>query len=536
MIPAVRGARVPHGSGLKQYRAEVTAVSRCPGSGRVVEAPRADLHADDEGRHRATPPTFDETVDLVGRGLAERLREISIALYERGPIAAERGILADEVRVRVRGRRADPDRRGADPDSSRFWPADGYRAGRVQPSFDKQFVRDWLDASGWDHEPPAPDLPAEVVERTSLKYREAYERVTASPFDHYRHLSGVTRAATPGADAPLELPDGSTRERAVRGPGSAQAGPARPPGQGGRGIAAGHGVDERERRARRPTRRAHDRGRSEEAAQAQVQEMAARLLSNPVIEEFQVLAGRAGGPLSAMSVDRRPRIGVVTFPGSLDDATRSARWRHGRGGASALWHADRDLRGVDAVILPGGFSYGDYLRCGAIARFAAIMDEVRAFAEAGGPSSGSATGSRSCATGAAAGRADPESAAPLRVSMGGRPRRDLRLAARRTWSPGRSAGAGQHGEGQFVASAGDLDRIERDGLVVFSILLARGATDEAQPQRRLERDRRAPQRGGNVVGLMPHPEHAVDPDVGATAAQPMFASLLSSTLARVSAA
>ena len=85
-----------------------------------------------------------------------------------------------------------------------------------------------------------------------------------------------------------------------------------------------------------------------------------------------------------MSVDRRPRIGVVTFPGSLDDrdALRAVRVMGGVG--VGLWHADRDLRGVDAVILPGGFSYGDYLRSGAIARFAAIMDEVRGFAEAGG--------------------------------------------------------------------------------------------------------------------------------------------------------
>jgi phosphoribosylaminoimidazole-succinocarboxamide synthase len=78
------------------------------------------------------------------------------------------------------------------PDSSRFWPADGYRPGRVQPSFDKQFVRDWLDASGWDHEPPAPELPGEVIERTSMKYREAYELIAAAPFDYYLHLSGVT--------------------------------------------------------------------------------------------------------------------------------------------------------------------------------------------------------------------------------------------------------------------------------------------------------------------------------------------------------
>ncbi len=140
----------------------------------------------------------------MGRGLAERLREISIALYERGAeIAAERGILLADTKFEFGF--ADGELMLIDevltPDSSRFWPADGYRAGRAQPSFDKQFVRDWLDASGWDHEPPAPDLPAEVVERTSLKYREAYERVAASPFDHYRHLSGVTSSGDAATDA-----------------------------------------------------------------------------------------------------------------------------------------------------------------------------------------------------------------------------------------------------------------------------------------------------------------------------------------------
>ena len=86
-----------------------------------------------------------------------------------------------------------------------------------------------------------------------------------------------------------------------------------------------------------------------------------------------------------MSEGRRPRVGVITFPGSLDDrdAVRAVGFMGGEG--VALWHAERDLRGVDAVILPGGFTYGDYLRCGAIARFAPIMDEVRVFAEGGGP-------------------------------------------------------------------------------------------------------------------------------------------------------
>src|SRR5207247_3904331 len=88
-------------------------------------------------------------------------------------------------------------------------------------------------------------------------------------------------------------------------------------------------------------------------------------------------AGDGGGPVT--------RVGVVTFPGSLDDrdALRAVGYMGGEG--VSLWHADRDLRGVDAVILPGGFSYGDYLRTGAIARFAPVMEAVREFAEGGGP-------------------------------------------------------------------------------------------------------------------------------------------------------
>ncbi len=71
------------------------------------------------------------------------------------------------------------------PDSSRFWPADEYRPGRAQPSFDKQYVRDWLDASGWDHSPPGPELPPDVVARTRAKYVEAYERLAGEPFERW---------------------------------------------------------------------------------------------------------------------------------------------------------------------------------------------------------------------------------------------------------------------------------------------------------------------------------------------------------------
>ena len=142
------------------------------------------------------PLTPEEAAELVGTGLYERLREVSIALYQRifqrsfgaGVIVADtklefgfdRGtkelILIDEV---------------ATPDSSRFWPAEAYAPGRPQPSFDKQYVRDWLDATGWDHEPPPPALPDDVVEATAAKYRDAYERISGETFDAYRTRMGV---------------------------------------------------------------------------------------------------------------------------------------------------------------------------------------------------------------------------------------------------------------------------------------------------------------------------------------------------------
>jgi phosphoribosylaminoimidazole-succinocarboxamide synthase len=77
------------------------------------------------------------------------------------------------------------------PDSSRFWPQEGFSPGRSQPSFDKQYVRDWLDSSGWDHSPPPPDLPQEVVNATSARYIDAYERITGRPFDSWsKEVSG----------------------------------------------------------------------------------------------------------------------------------------------------------------------------------------------------------------------------------------------------------------------------------------------------------------------------------------------------------
>src|SRR5262245_435682 len=233
--------------------------------------------------------------------------------------------------------------------------------------------------------------------------------------------------------------------------------------------------------------------------------------------------------------DRPPRVGVVTFPGSLDDrdALRAVRFMGGEG--VALWHAERDLKGVDAVILPGGFSYGDYLRCGAIARFAPVMDEVRVFAEAGGPVVGICNGFQIlCEAGLLPG-------ALIR-------NRQLRFVCR--WVDVRVETSAspltgelvpgdvlkvpvKHGEGQFVASAADLARIEGERLVVLRYCTPAGEpADDANPNGASNAIAGIRNDAGNVVGLMPHPEHAVDPDVGATGGQPMFASLLSIALAR----
>jgi phosphoribosylaminoimidazole-succinocarboxamide synthase len=131
---------------------------------------------------------------LVGVGLAERLKELTLTIYERAAaIALGRGIILADTKFEFGF--CDGELILIDevctPDSSRFWPVDGYAPGGPQPSFDKQYVRDWLDATGWDREPPAPALPDEVVEQTAGRYREAYERLSGEPFDRYRERMGV---------------------------------------------------------------------------------------------------------------------------------------------------------------------------------------------------------------------------------------------------------------------------------------------------------------------------------------------------------
>ena len=131
---------------------------------------------------------FEGAVELIGdRSLAERVRDVSLELYRfAADHARERGIILADTKFEL-GLDADEALTLGDevctPDSSRFWPADQYEPGRSQPSFDKQYVRDWASSTGWDRTPPAPAIPDDVVARTREKYVEAFERITGEPFD-----------------------------------------------------------------------------------------------------------------------------------------------------------------------------------------------------------------------------------------------------------------------------------------------------------------------------------------------------------------
>jgi len=141
--------------------------------------------------------SFDDVVGRLGGEEAEILRDLSMKIYRRAVgHAAERGILIADTKFEfgrlVAGESPRQERRDNDiilidealtPDSSRFWPRDGYAPGRPQPSFDKQFVRDYLEQIGWNKEPPAPSLPAEIAEATSTRYREAFRRLTGCELD-----------------------------------------------------------------------------------------------------------------------------------------------------------------------------------------------------------------------------------------------------------------------------------------------------------------------------------------------------------------
>lgn len=217
------------------------------------------------------------------------------------------------------------------------------------------------------------------------------------------------------------------------------------------------------------------------------------------------------------------RVGVVTFPGTLDDRDAAGAVRLAGGDAVALWHEDEDLRGVDAVILPGGFSYGDYLRCGAVAHLAPVMRAVSRFAADGGPVLGICNGFQVLC------EARLLPGALLRnehLRFVSRPVPVIVERADTPFSSGYSDGQQlvlpvKHGEGRFVADALTLDALDAEGRVVFRY--APGSNPNGS-----ERDIAGITNAGrNVVGLMPHPEHAVDAVLSeGTDGLAMFAGLL----------
>ena len=130
--------------------------------------------------------SFEETVSRIGQSLAERLRDTSLALYQRAAEhAAEHGIIIADTKFEfgMLGKDLIWIDEALTPDSSRFWPSEQYAPGKPQPSFDKQYVRDYLERIGWNKQPPAPALPPDVVAATREKYREAYQRITGHALD-----------------------------------------------------------------------------------------------------------------------------------------------------------------------------------------------------------------------------------------------------------------------------------------------------------------------------------------------------------------
>jgi phosphoribosylformylglycinamidine synthase len=222
------------------------------------------------------------------------------------------------------------------------------------------------------------------------------------------------------------------------------------------------------------------------------------------------------------------RIGVVTFPGSLDDRDAARAVRVAGGEAVSLWHADADLHGVDAVVLPGGFSYGDYLRCGAIARFAPVMTPLIDAAKGGLPILGICNGFQVLCE--------------SHLLPGALVRNDhlhficrdqkLRIESTSTaWTTDFEVGQEiviplKNGEGGYVADEKTLDQLEGEGRIVARYL-------DLNPNGSRRDIAGITNERGNVVGLMPHPEHAVEALTGPTTdGLGFFTSVLTSLVNR----
>ena len=230
------------------------------------------------------------------------------------------------------------------------------------------------------------------------------------------------------------------------------------------------------------------------------------------------------------------RVGVVTFPGSLDDRDALRALRLAGADAVSLWHGDHDLKGVDALVLPGGFSYGDYLRCGAIAAHSPIMSEVMEAAKKGLPVLGICNGFQILV------EAGLLPGGLIRNDHGDFICRDQRLRVENTetaWTNQFEQNQEitiplKNDEGGFIADEETLKRIEGENLVVFRYV-------DVNPNGSLHDIAGLRDESGRVVGLMPHPEHAVEPGFGPDTDEAMksgtdgltlFTSVLQSMVAR----
>ncbi|HUH06683.1 MAG TPA: phosphoribosylformylglycinamidine synthase subunit PurQ [Egibacteraceae bacterium] len=220
------------------------------------------------------------------------------------------------------------------------------------------------------------------------------------------------------------------------------------------------------------------------------------------------------------------RIGVVRFPGSCDD--RDAVYAVEVIGAEPLllWHGEADLRGAEAILLPGGFSYGDYLRAGAIARFAPLMGAIGEFAQRGGPVLGICNGFQVlCEAGLLPGALTRNADLRFIHRM-----QAIRIESECDWTAGIAPGAVlqipiKHGEGRYVHD--DVEALAAAGQVLARYCGPDGAVDEAHnPNGSLANIAGVTNAAGNVAGLMPHPEHAVDALLGSTDGQRLLGAVL----------
>ena len=457
------------GSGWKDYQAtgKVSGIELPEGlreSDRLPEPIYTPSTKAEEGHDEAID--FEATVELAGsRELAEQLRDTTLAVYEAvAAHALERGVILADTKFEF-GLDPDGDLVLGDevctPDSSRFWPADTYEPGKGQPSFDKQYVRDWASGTGWDKSPPA---PADPRGRGGRDARALRHRLREARGRAVLRLDRAHSREGPGPDPP-------------------EGGDPRPAGPGGRARAAGAGLRRRLARARRPARGARRRGPRPPAGdvRAPARQPADRGLRDPV------------------------KFGVVRFPGSCDDVDAMlAAQRVGE--AVILWHQDTDLQDVDAVIVPGGFSYGDYLRVGAIARFAPIMGEVERFARNGGLVLGICNGFQVlCEAGLLSGALLPNTS--LRFVC-----RQVELEvvnASIPWTRSCSVGdrlsiPAKHTTGRYYAPDPVLDELEANDQIVLRYAPGENLNGSARDIAGVCNA------AGNVLGLMPHPEHAVD--------------------------